>query len=151
MFFDHAVSPPYVPLPGDVLVDLPHTLTAATRGAFDARARAVLPSPASRSPSADDPRLVLDARECAVVDDTGLDTLWALRRAAAAAGVDILVVDAAPALAEWLASGRHPPMPLAFRAEAEPAPAEPPNDPPEPGVLRLDDAARARLARRRRR
>ena len=143
---------PYVARPGDVLVELPHTLTAATRARFDARARAVLPSGMSGR-HAPDPRLVLDARGCAVMDETGLATLWALRRAAAAAGVEIVVVDAPPALAAWLASGRQPPMPLAFRSE-DPEPAAVPtvpNAPPEPGVLPLDDAARARLARRRRR
>ncbi|AHG88936.1 Sulfate transporter/antisigma-factor antagonist STAS [Gemmatirosa kalamazoonensis] len=144
---------PYVARPGDVLVELPHTLTAATRGPFDARARSVLPSATSFARHATDPRLVLDARGCAVMDETGLATLWALRRAAAAAGVEIVVVDAPPALAAWLASGRQPPMPLAFRSE-DPEPAAvpaAPNAPPEPGVLPLDDAARARLARRRRR
>jgi len=142
------LHPPYVAQPGDVLVELPHTLTAATRSLFDARARAVLPS-ATSGRHAPDPRLVLDARGCAVMDDTGLATLWALRKAAAAAGVEIVVIDAAPALAAWLASGRQPPMPLAFRPpDSEP---EPPDPAPVPGVLRLDDAARARLARKRRR
>jgi anti-anti-sigma regulatory factor len=142
------LHPLYVAQPGDVLVELPHTLTATTRAPFDARARAVLPSGMSGR-HAPDPRLVLDARGCAVMDETGLETLWALRKAAAAAGVEIVVVDAAPALAAWLASGRQPPMPLAFRPpEQDP---EPPDPEPVPGVLRLDDAARARLARKRRR
>jgi hypothetical protein len=61
-------------------------------------------------------------------------------------------VDAAPALAAWLTTGRHPPMPLAFRAPTDPTPDDDgPDDAPPPGVLPLDDAARARLARRRRR
>jgi len=146
------LHPPYVAQPGDVLVELPHTLTAATRGPFDARARSVLPSATTFVRHAPDPRLVLDARGCAVMDETGLATLWSLRRAAAAAGVEIVVVDAAPALAAWLASGRQPPMPLAFRPpEPDPPSPDMPDDPPEPGVLPLDDAARARLARKRRR
>jgi anti-anti-sigma regulatory factor len=145
--------PTYEARAGDVLVELPHTLTAATRGLFDARARAVLPSPASLWPRTTDPRLVLDARGCSVVDEAGLAALWALRRAAAAAGIEILVVDAAPALAAWLATDRlQAPMPLAFRpAPAATPPSRVPNEPPEPGVLPLDDAARARLARKRRR
>ena len=140
---------PYRTQPGDVVVSLPHTLTAATRSLFDARARAVLPS----SPSfthVGDPRLVLDARDCAVVDDVGLAALWALRQAASAAGVGCVVVDAPPALAAWLTAGQRPPMPLAFRPPLPDDDAVP-NDPPEPGVLRLDDAARERLARKRRR
>lgn len=153
---------PYVALPGDVLVELPHTLTAATRGAFDARARAVIPSPTSLSLHAPDPRLVLDAQHCAVVDDSGLATLWSLRQAAHAAGVDLLVVDAAPALAAWLVTERQPPMPLAFRVEAseveeldalveDAVEQSDVTEPSEPGVLRLDDAARRRLSRKRRR
>jgi len=155
---------PYVALPGDVLVELPHTLTAATRGAFDARARAVIPTPTSLSLHAPDPRLVLDAQHCAVVDDSGLATLWALRQAAHAAGVELVVVDAAPALAAWLVTERQPPMPLAFRVEpseldpldddgdgADDAESDAPGEPSEPGVLRLDDAARRRLSRKRRR
>jgi anti-anti-sigma regulatory factor len=153
---------PYVAQPGDVLVELPHTLTTATRGAFDARARAVLPSPTGLSIHAHDPRLVLDAQHCAVVDDPGLATLWSLRQAAAAVGIPTIVVDAPPALAAWLVTGRQPPMSLVYRAGAselemlDDAPAfdddpELPNEPPEPGVLRLDEAARRRLARKRRR
>lgn len=146
-------GPPFVARPGDVLVELPHTLTRGTRGALEARARAALPSPIALSHTAPDPRLVLDARGCAVIDDSGLASLADLRRAAAAAGVDIVVVDPPPALAAWLATGRQPHMPLAFRPEDDPAAATPeaPNDPPPPGVLPLDDAARARLAARRRR
>ena len=145
---------PYRAQPGDVVVALPHTLTAATRSLLDARARAVLPSPATLSRG--DPRLVLDARDCAVVDDAGLAVLWSLRRTAAAAGVECVVVDAAPALAAWLTTGRQPPMSLAYRGDgdesADVVPNAPvPNDPPVPGVLPLDDAARARLAARRRR
>ena len=144
---------PYRTQPGDVVVALPHTLTAATRSMLDARARAVLPSSSSFWRGAD-PRLVLDARNCAVVDDAGLAALWALRQAASAAGVGCVVVDAPPALATWLTAGRRPPMPLAFRAD-DGVPNDGadgvPNDPPEPGVLRLDDAARERLARKRRR
>jgi anti-anti-sigma regulatory factor len=146
-------GPPFVARPGDVLVELPHTLTRGTRGALEARARAALPSSVALSHASSDPRLVLDARGCAVIDDAGLASLADLRRAAAAAGVDIVVVDPAPALAAWLANGRQPLMPLAFRPEDAPDPAPPtvPNDPPPPGVLLLDDAARARLAARRRR
>ena len=146
---------PYRTQPGDVVVALPHTLTAATRSMLDARARAVLPSTSSFWRGAD-PRLVLDARDCAVVDDAGLAALWALRQAASAAGVGCVVVDAPPALAAWLTAGRRPPMLLAYRADDDPMPNDGgadavPNDPPEPGVLRLDDAARERLARKRRR
>lgn len=147
-------GPEFVARPGDVLVELPHTLTRGTRRALEARARALLPAPISFSRANADPRLVLDARGCAVIDDAGLASLADLRRAAAAAGVDIVVVDPAPALAAWLAAGRQPLMPLAFRPEEDEAPttaATVPNEPPPPGVLRLDDAARARLAARRRR
>lgn len=150
MFTDRVT---YVAHAGDVLVPLPHTLTLATRAAFDARARAVIPSPAGPSARAAEPRLVLDARDCAVIDDAGLATVRAVRRAAAAAGVDVLVVDAPPALAGWLTMGRDLPMSLAFRPDEETDEAqddEVPNDPPEPGVLALNDAARARLAARQR-
>ncbi len=136
--------PPYLPRSGDVLVALPHTLTHATRTLFETRARSALPVGAAPGLG---PRLVLDARGCAIIDDAGLATVRAVRRAAAAAGVDVVVVDAAPALAGWLTSGPEAPMSLEFREEASAAPDSAPDD---TGILRLDDAARARLARRRR-
>lgn len=138
MSADH---PRYAPRSGDVLVALPHTLTLATRGLFEARVRRALPVGATLDR---EPRLVLDARDCAAVDDAGLATVRAVRKAAAAAGVEVVVLDAAPALAGWLTTGEA--LPLAFR-DAAPSAGDVPDD---AGILRLDDAARARLARRRR-
>ena len=137
----------YVPCAGDIVVELPHTLTASTRAPFHARARAELPSASSFSRATPDARLVLDARPCMVIDDAGIAALWILRRTAAAAGVDVLVIDPSPALAVMLTEGRNGTMPLAARG------AEVPNDSglDVPGVLRLDAAARVRLAARRKR
>jgi hypothetical protein len=148
---------PHHPRAGDVVVAVPHTLTRATRDRFDAVARAVLPSAASLSRAAPDPRLVLDARECTVVDADGLATLAALLRSAAASGLGAVIVDAAPDVARLLA--RSPAargLTLAFAVRApEPPPTAPPDDTADDAddayVLPLDDAARTRLAARRRR
>ena len=150
---------PYVPLAGDVVVPVPHTLTRATRDRFDAAARAVLPSAASLSRAAPDPRLVLDARECAVVDADGLATIAALLRGAAASGVGAVIVDAAADVARLLARSpavRGLTLTFAARAEAPERTTElefihDPDAAERIHVLPLDDAARARRARRRRR
>ena len=147
------------------MVPVPHTLTRATRDRLDAAGRAVLPSAASFSRDAPDPRLVLDARDCAVVDADGLATLAGLLRAAAASGVGAVIVDAAPDVARLLARSpavrgltlafaERPPTPepsvaLPYLHDAAAEADAPTAD--DVHVLPLDEAARARLSRRRRR
>ena len=142
-----SAPPLHEPRPGDVLVPLPHTLTRATLGRFDAEARAALPAATSLSRTAPDPRLVLDAAACAVVDAAGAETVAAVARGAAAAGVGVVVVDATPRLVALLETAARGRMSITF---AERPPAEPPR-PGDVTVLPLDDAARERLAARRRR